>query len=347
MINFKLIVPAVLICSFSYLSLLSFNPKLANQQLIFICLGLILYLTALNFDYRIFKVYHQHLYGLLLTLLILTLLFGKVIKGSSRWIDVGFFRVQPSEFGKVILLFTLAALLANVQGRLVRGKDLLRVTLVILLPSILVLLQPDLGTAAVYLLIFLTLLAVLKVPKYYFVLAFIVFGLLVPNVWPLLKDYQKERVTVFLNPLADPLGAGYNSLQSRIAVGSGQLFGKGFGSGTQSKLRFLPESHTDFIFASFSEEWGLLGVLALLTLYLLLLAELLTVAKSCEDRFGHLFVIGAFGLLFFQTFINISVNVGLLPITGITLPLMSYGGSSMVTTFVLLGIVNNISAKQL
>jgi rod shape determining protein RodA len=206
--------------------------------------------------------------------------------------------------------------------------------------------QPDLGSAAMVMLIFLSMLYITQLRLRYLVIFLVLAGLAMPLLWYVLRDYQKDRLMVFLNPNIDPLGAGYTLIQSKIAIGSGGLFGKGWLSGTQGQLRFLPESHTDFIFASFAEEWGFLGSVILIFLYYFLIREALTIAQRSGDHFAKLLALGIALMLGLQVFVNISMTMGLMPIVGLPLPLMSYGGSSVVVTFIALGILVNIDKRR-
>jgi len=213
-------------------------------------------------------------------------------------------------------------------------------------PVVLVYFQPDLGTAIILLVIWLGIIVAAGIkPLYLFLMAFLGLGTLVP-LWSVLKDYQQKRIISFLNPALDPLGSGYNVLQAQIAVGSGQFWGRGFGRGTQSHLQFLPEHYTDFIFAALSEEWGLIGSVALLLFFAVLLCRVLVVARAARDDFGTLIAVGVFSFLLPQIFINIGMNLGVMPITGIPLPLVSYGGSSLWVTMMALGLVQSVAIRR-
>jgi rod shape determining protein RodA len=214
------------------------------------------------------------------------------------------------------------------------------------IPMGLIVEQPDLGSAIIIFFIFITMLYISGVKLKYIVIFLLIFVLSLPVFWQILRDYQKERILVFLNPNIDPLGAGYTVIQSKIAIGSGGLFGKGWLSGTQSQLRFLPESHTDFVFASFAEEWGLVGSMVLVFLYYLLIRQGIKIALKTHDHFGRLLALGISLMLCVQVFINIAMNLGLAPVVGLPLPLMSYGGSSVLITFISLGILANIGKTR-
>jgi len=270
---------------------------------------------------------------------------GVVTRGAVRWLEIGAQQFQPSEFSKVALILFLASLLRKRCGSVSRKIFLLSLAST-MLPVVLVYFQPDLGTAIILLTIWLGLIiaAGLKPVNLFLMLAGGL-GFLVP-LWSLLKDYQRQRILNFLNPALDPLGGGYNVLQSTIAVGSGQIWGRGFGRGTQSHLQFLPEYHTDFIFASLSEEWGFVGSTLLLLFFAVLLLRILVIAREARDDFGSLLVVGVFSFLLPQVFINTGMNLGLMPITGIPLPLVSYGGSSLWVTMMALGLVQSVAMRR-
>ncbi|OGC50225.1 rod shape-determining protein RodA [candidate division WWE3 bacterium RIFCSPHIGHO2_01_FULL_40_23] len=347
-INFSLLIPSILISSLGIFVLLSLSEGYARQQVAYTVLGILLFFTLSSIDYSMFFPFWKYIFIFMNFLLLLTLIAGKEVRGSLRWITFGSFNFQPSEFAKIILVFLLSYFFSKIAKEKPKLSDFFK-SLALFLPTfLLVFLQPDLGTSIIIVLVYLMVLASSKINKVYFLIGFIIFGIISGPVWNLMKDYQKERIFVFLDPYKDPLGAGYNVLQSQIAVGSGLIFGKGFGHGTQSRLKFLPEYYTDFIFASFSEEWGFMGVILLFVLFGFLLWGILKVMVFSKDRFSFFVCVGVFTIILFQMFINIGMNVGIMPVTGITLPLVSYGGSSMLSTFMGLGFVNAVwkRAKQ-
>lgn len=311
------------------------------RQLLWFGAGALVYLLSSRVGHK--RLFHLSglFYVVLLSLLVLVLVFGRVSGGSSRWLSLGPLNFQPSELGKVVLPLALSAFW---EKRDPRGLGNLFLSIVLAaLPASLVLLQPDLGTALVYAFIWLCVTFARGMPIRY--LAFLFGGGLasLPVFWRfVLKDYQKKRILVFLDPYVDPLGAGYNVIQARIAVGSGGLWGKGFMEGTQSKLRFLPEPHTDFIFSVFAEEFGFFLSALVVLLFFLLLLRLLWVADGARDGFGKLFVVGIFSFLLLQFFENMAMTMGLAPVTGITLPFFSYGGSALLTIFLSLGLVESV-----
>jgi rod shape determining protein RodA len=296
-------------------------------------------------DYRIYVRYSKLVYVVTIIALILPFIFGAVTRGSQRWLQIGPAMLQPSELAKPLLILFFAALFSK-ESAISYRKLSLGITL-ISVPVLLVFKQPDLGTATV---LFLSFLGILFASKVSWKIIFSLLSALVvatPLSWFLAKDYQRQRLLSFLSPLSDPLGSGYHVIQAKVAVGAGQLFGRGLGKGTQSHLRFLPEKHTDFIFASLAEELGFLGSLCVLALFGLLLQRILKIGENSRDQFGFLVCIGVFFLIFCQSFINIGINLGLLPVTGITLPLLSYGGSSLLATTICLGIVQNVAKQSL
>lgn len=346
--DYFLFLSMFLILVFGLVVLLSTNPEAFSRQVIFALTGLLLYVGVSLFDYRWLRNFSSSLYLGMLGLLGLVLLSGVVTRGAVRWLEVGvgqFRQFQPSEFSKIALVLVLATFLQSRGGFLSFKNFLLSVVLTVV-PVVLVYFQPDLGTSIILLTIWLgVIIASGAKPTHLFLMLATGLGLLVP-LWSVLKDYQRQRIIHFLNPVADPLGGGYNVLQSIIAVGSGQIWGRGFGRGTQSHLKFLPESYTDFIFASLSEEWGFVGSLLLVLFFAVLLTRILLVAKNAPDNFGNLIAIGVFSFLLPQVFINVGMNLGIMPITGIPLPLVSYGGSSLWVTMIALGLVQSVAIRR-
>jgi rod shape determining protein RodA len=334
-----MIIPVLLLLTLGIIVIYTSNPTLAIQQFIYSLVGLGLFFILGSFDYRDFKGLIKPLYIIALVFLVATLLLGFETRGSIRWIPLGIFNFQPSEFSKAILILTLANFWSKNEASFLNiGKSLL-FTLPILA---LIFKQPDLGTTLTVAFIWLVTLFAANI-SFFKVLLITLIGLLgAPILWLSLQDYQKQRIYTFLSPTNDPKGEGFHVIQSTIAVGSGELLGRGLGRGTQSRLQFLPEFRTDFIFAFIAEELGFLGSLIVLVLYLLLFYLLIRLLPKVEDKFGELIIIGVIGMLFFQIVINIGMNIGLVPITGITLPLLSYGGSSIITILASLGLVNSV-----
>ncbi|PIU01168.1 MAG: rod shape-determining protein RodA [Bdellovibrionales bacterium CG10_big_fil_rev_8_21_14_0_10_45_34] len=274
--------------------------------------------------------------------------FGHISLGAQRWINFGFFKFQPSETAKLSIIFILSTILARKsQPNGLDFKDLLVPIGVTILPFALTVTQPDLGTAMMLALIAGSLIYFVKVRLRVLVTVVALISVTLPIAWNFaLRDYQKNRVLTFLDPGRDPRGAGYNSIQSRIAVGSGRVLGKGFRQGTQSQLEFLPERHTDFIYSVLSEEHGFVGSLTTVVLFILLLVLALRIATQAKNKLGTLLAVGTAAMVFWHFCINIGMVIGILPIVGIPLPLLSYGGSSMLSTMTALGILSNISLKK-
>lgn len=338
----RLIIPVLLLIFFSLTTLLSINPVFFKGQLISLAVGILFFIFFASLDYRFLKHFMIPLYGVSLVLLALLFLVGTEARGATRWLEMGGFRIQFSEVLKPFLLLSLASWLEKHEERK-NGKVFLLTMLAAGFVSFLVFLEPDLGNAVVYVGVVLLLLFYVGFPLRFFV-GTILLGLLTfPLFWLLLRDYQRDRILTFLNPSLDPQGTSYNTIQAMIAVGSGGFFGRGLGFGTQSQLRFLPERHTDFIFAAIAEQFGFVGAVSVIVLLGLILWRVYVLARDAEDRFGKLFAVSAFCLLILQSFMNIGMNLGLLPIAGVTLPLLSFGGSSLLSTCILLGILSSVS----
>jgi rod shape determining protein RodA len=320
---------------------------LPSRQLIWLGLGTIAMLTAVAFDYHYINRLAYPFYGGMLLLLILVLFVGHSGGGSQRWLNLGFFRLQPSEPAKLAIVLMLAKYLQNNEPpNGFRLRDLW-VPFVLVGPLIvLTLVQPDLGTAIILGIVFLSMILVggLRLRSF---LCLVGTGLaFLPIGWHFLKPYQRARILTFLDPDRDPLGAGYHVIQSKIAVGSGGLFGKGYLHGTQNRLDFLPAQHTDFIFAVFSEEWGLVGCLILLLLYFALMVYSLRLIERVKDRFGGLLIFGMIAIFFWHVVINIAMVVGVMPVVGVPLPMVSYGGSSLASMMFALGVMINVSMRR-
>lgn len=316
------------------------------RQLIFTVVGLGVIVVVTRVDYRIVGSLHWYLYAIGLLLLVAVQLFGQTVRGTTGWFVIGEFQFQPVELIKPIMAVVLAKWLSQRTAQWRSGRILLGSGALMAAPVGLVLLQPDFGSAVVLMAMWLGLMLWLPLPRRWTVgmgvagLALAVFGWLF-----LLQPYQQERILTFIDPGRDPLGSGYNVRQAVTAVGSGQIFGRGLGLGPQSQLNFLPERHTDFIFASISEELGLLGSLAIVGLFGLLLWRTGIIVRASRDPFGALmgFSIGAW--LFVQTAINILMNIGLFPVTGLPLPFLSYGGSSLLAGCIAIGLLENVALR--
>jgi rod shape determining protein RodA len=344
-LDWQLLLPVLIIFLLGLACLGSISPSLAVSQLLFFLIGAGMFFLFSQLHYSA----HQGLtqvYALgIVIFLLLPFIFGMVTRGSIRWLQLGPLTLQPSELIKPFLILGFAGFLCQ-PNRFSQGTKLLVYFLCLLLPAFLIFKQPDLGSTLVVIAIWFFLLLAAEFPWKYLLTFFLLLLLSLPLIWKILAPYQQQRIFTFLNPYADPQGAGYHLLQSIIAIGSGGLWGRGLGRGVQSQLRFLPESHSDFIFASLAEELGFLGAICLILVYFLLLKRILEIAKNAPDRFSQFISLGVFAMLFFQATVNIAMNLGLLPITGVTLPLVSSGGSSLLATMISLGIIHNISLNS-
>lgn len=336
----------VLLSTFGLLVLYSLSPEAAKEQLLFFGVGLVLYFIAASLDYHYFVSFSLILYIFILILVAATHFLGVTAFGSSRWLSVSGINLQPSELSKLAVILALASFLSSARYRANSFISYLSSALIVLLPAVVVFLQPDLGTALVIIAIWVGMVFTAGVNSRLLMASLGSLIILAFPFWLVLKDYQRSRFLSFFSPTSDPLGAGYNVIQSIIAVGSGGIFGRGFGRGTQSHLKFLPARHTDFIFASLSEEWGLIGGLILLFLFIFLAYRIIRILSQAPDNLGLLIASGVLTMLFFQTTVNIGMNLGLMPITGIPLPLISSGGSSLVMTLFCLGLVQSIALRR-
>ena len=314
-----------------------------KKQIIWLILSVILFLVFSLINYKFFMNISFILYLFLLFILALLIFFGKNIAGTRSWIGIGGMGIQPSEFGKIITILLIAKIFNNYYKEGLNIFDFSKAAIIISLPAFLIVLGNDMGTALTYFFILLTLIFILNVKKSLLVILIIGTILFSLGSWNfVLKDYQKKRIKIFLHPQSDPLGVGYHTIQSKITIGSGGITGKGYLKGTQKKLGFLPAQHTDFILSVYSEEFGFLGIIILLSLYTYLFYILFRTAYISED-IGTLLLVGLIlGQIFFQFLINILVSLGKLPVAGITLPLFSYGGSSLLTVYSLLGIAESV-----
>lgn len=325
----------------------AFFRNLYIKQIYWILYGLVAMLIALMIDYRVLSRYAYVIYGITALALVYVLINGVVASGAKRWIYVGSVSIQVSEFAKIALIIALAKFFESgkMQGEY-SLKDLWIPTLLTGIIGMLIVVQPDLGTAIMIFLTFLVFITAIETKGKFITRLFGTGILLAPLLWFFLKDYQKRRVMTLFNPEMDPLGAGYHSIQSKIAIGSGGFWGKGLFMGTQSRLNFLPEKHTDFIFSVFAEETGFIGVVILLSLYLFIILKGLNIAFRATDRFGLFLALGIISSIAFYILFNIGMTIGLFPITGLPLPLLSYGGSSLITTFFALGLLLNIEMRR-
>jgi len=317
-----------------------------QRQGLFAILNGALAVFLMNFDYKMLQRYGNRLYIFNIIMLLAVMFLGHSALGAQRWIQLGPITLQPSEFSKLIMIVSLAAMLEDKMGKLNNLHDLLPVAAYVGLPFLLVMKQPDLGTSLVFMAIFLGMIFACGVNLRLLGSIFGVFVACMPILWHFLKDYQKMRIMVFMDPNVDPLGSGYHIIQSKIAIGSGMLFGKGLFGGTQSQLNFLPENHTDFIFAVVGEELGFIGAAFLLVLYLIVLWRGVKIARDASDTFGMLLAVGITSMLAFHVLVNVGMTTGIMPVTGIPLPLMSYGVSSLTTNIMSIAILLNIHMRK-
>ncbi len=400
------VIGALLVYSATHIHTTGPLAHVARNQLIWVFMGIALLLLVVSIPTRLYFSFAYVAYGLSCILLVAVLFAGIVSKGAGRWIQVGGFRVQPSEFAKIGLLLALARLLSERRVSLMRPSSFVAPGLLILFPFALVLKQPDLGTALVFsamslpmfywagltlrevfLLIapiislvlsgiplvhsytqqsslgfagavpwgvfFIVVCVVLYFTQLPIVLraalaaANLVTATITTVIWnEVLKDYQKSRIISFIDPQSDPMGAGYQVIQSKVAIGSGSIFGKGYLQGTQTRLSFLPEQHTDFIFSVLGEQFGLVGCAVVLMLFLLLLIRGYLATRTNRNRFSNLLAVGSVSILAFHIFVNVAMTLGMMPVTGVPLPFLSYGGSFTVTVAILLGFLINVRASN-
>ncbi len=337
--NLPIVLSTALLLSISILVIYSSSQVLALQQFIYAVIGFILYLFLSQFDYKSLSNFTIPSYFIVVVALLFVFILGIETRGSTRWITIGSVNIQPSEFAKPIIILLLAHFWSRNSPT---WRNIAKSLLIIAPAAGLIFKQPDLGTFLSIMAIWGGMLFAARISFKKILLLVLVGAVILPISWSFLHDYQRQRITSFLSPNSDPLGVGYNIIQSTIAVGSGQLMGRGLGQGTQSRLQFLPEFRTDFIFASITEELGFVGAGLILLIYFFLLGYCLKLAGKAFDGFGFLIVFGVVSMLFFQIIVNVGMNIGVFPITGITLPLISYGGSSLIATFISLGLVASV-----
>lgn len=338
-----------LVALYSAVSAGVFTPEkvLFKKQIIWYCCGLVAMVTCFLIDYKTFERYAHIIFLGSVIALICVLFFGKMGGGSKRWLVFGPISVQPSEMVKITVILILSKHYAKIASSRGLGiKELLIPVCLTGIPFLLIVIQPDLGTAMVIALIAGSMTLFVKIERRSFFWLMTTCTLAVPLVWFFLKGYQKQRILTFLNPDRDPLGAGYHIIQSKIAIGSGMMSGKGFLQGTQNALSFLPEQHTDFIFSVLAEEWGVVGGMLVLMVFLLIILWGLSIAGRCRDPFGTILSVGVTLMLAWQVVINIGMVMGLMPVVGVTLPFISYGGSSIITMMIGMGLLLNVSMRR-
>ena len=316
------------------------------RQALWFAVGLFGLLTAAFFNYRTLARFAYPIFGVLLALLLLVSVAGEVGRGAQRWLRLGGWAFQPSEFMKLALIVVLARYFEDRKERLGDPRLSVIPAVMALAPMVLILRQPDLGTAALLSLLTLSVLLVVGLRVKHLLVLTVSGAALAPLLWSFLRDYQRRRVLVFLYPELDPSGAGYHIAQSKIAVGSGEFFGKGLNAASQSQLHFLPASHTDFILAMLAEQWGFIGCLVILLLYYVLITRGLEIATEAKDIFGALMAFGITAMIAVQLVVNVGMVVGIMPVVGVPLPLLSYGGSSLVVTCLGIGLVMSVHMRR-
>lgn len=313
-----------------------------KKQLLAVIIGVGLMFFFAFFDYRAMNFFSTKLYFVTILGLLLVIFMGTTIRGTTGWVGLGAFHVQPVEPAKLALVIFLASFFSKKKSQL---SIIVRITasvMLIFFPVFLIIQQPDLGSSLIIIASWAVMLSISGITGKNLVLLFLIGTAIVGSSWFLLRDYQKERMINFVNPYNDPRGSGYNAIQSMVAVGSGGLWGKGLGHGSQSQLNFLPEKHTDFIFAVVAEELGFFGATVVLALLGIVFYRIKEIAKSAKDNFGYLLALGILVMLFVQTSINVGMNIGMMPVTGVPLPFLSYGGSSLVVVLSAIGIVQSV-----
>ncbi|MBF0343119.1 MAG: rod shape-determining protein RodA [Nitrospirae bacterium] len=329
----------------------SHQPSYYIKQLLWIVIGIVCVFAVVLYDYLWLKNFAYVLYIFGIVMLVLVLMVGRSGLGAQRWFDVGIFSFQPSELFRVILIVAIGKYLSSVKGQLTKWPLGFSAIIFGLLPFILIIKQPHLGTGLILLMTYFFMALSKKIERRIIitlvVLAVMVAPLLIKPMWNSLKDYQKKRIVAFIDPSRDPRGIGYQIEQSKITIGAGMIFGRGYLKGTQGPLKFLPEKHTDFIFSVFAEEWGFAGSIFIFALYLLLFMRGIDTAMKAKDDFARHVAIGITFMLFLYFLINIGMVIGVMPVVGVPIPLMSYGGTSIVTNYIAVGILINIRMRRL
>jgi rod shape determining protein RodA len=352
-LDWVMVVSVVLLCTMGLMSIYSTSfakdKTFFYKQLGFVILGLFLLVFFAFLDYRLFRNHPAFLiiiYIATVLLLVAVFVFGKTTRGAVSWFRFGPFNFEPVELTKLVMILILSQYFSLRHIELYRIRHIVASGIYVGIPALLVFFQPDLGSAMVLVFLWIGTMIIAGIKIRHLLILFLMGAIIFSIAWfGILKPYQKNRIVSFVNPYLDPLGGSYQRIQSVIAVGAGKLLGRGLGQGSQSQLNFLPEQHTDFIFAAIAEEWGFVGVCLVFVFYLLLLWRIVKTALSANNNFSRLFCIGVAIVLIFQIFVNIGMNLGLLPIAGISLPFLSYGGSNLLINFVMLGIIQSIRLK--
>ncbi|MCK9379344.1 MAG: rod shape-determining protein RodA [Candidatus Moranbacteria bacterium] len=352
-IDWILIVASFLLLTLGLLSLYSISTagqgtdsNIFSKQVLFFVIGLVAMIFFANADYHYLRSYSNVIYFLTLGVLLAVIFLGVSIRGTSGWIGVGPFHIQPVEISKISLIIFLASFFSAKKMELGEISRIIASLILALIMIFFVIKQPDFGSAMILSGIWLGMVLLSGISKKNLFILFLLGVFVAGAGWFFLAPYQKERLANLFDPQADPQGSGYNVLQSIVAVGSGGMTGKGIGHGSQSQLNFLPEKHTDFIFAVIVEELGVFGAFLVLFLFGVIFYRIKKIAEKSRDNFGYLVAVGIMIMIFLQILINIGMNIGIMPVTGIPLPFLSYGGSSLVSMFIALGILINIQSKE-
>jgi len=324
------------------LGLLNFKKQLGSAVL-----GLVLMFFFASYDYRVLNSLSTKLYFIMIAILGLVVIAGATVKGHTGWLGVGIYRFQPVEIAKLILIIFIASFFSKKKTEFSSTVRMFVSVILVGIPVFLILKQPDLGSTVIVLGLWIVMLMLSEVRKRDILILAAIGFLAIFSGQFFLKGYQKDRIVNFVKPGSDPQGSGYNVIQATIAVGSGGIYGKGLGHGSQSQLNFLPEKNTDFIFAVIAEEMGLVGSLVVIVLFGVIFWRIKEAARMSRDNFGYLLAVGVAAMIFFQFFVNIGMNIGVMPVAGVPLPLLSYGGTSLVVTMASIGIVQSIYARRI
>ncbi|MDD3480610.1 MAG: rod shape-determining protein RodA [Patescibacteria group bacterium] len=345
--DWLLFASTILLCALGLAVLYSATTEytlgsIAVKQTINMGIGIIALLLFSRLDYRLFKSYSGIMYLATILMLLAVPVFGFEVNEAQSWIDLGFFQFQPSVLALLFMIIILAKYFAEHYEDMGKIREIIKSGIYMAIPTALVALQPDFGTAFTFVFVWGVMILASNAKRIYLLVLGILGLASIPALWIFLADYQKDRLTTFLNPTADPMGAGWNVNQAMIAIGSGQMWGRGLGHGTQSQLNFIPEKETDFVFASLAEEMGFIGVTVLLTLFLVLFYRGIKIAVLARDFFGTYLAIGLLAMLFVHVIVNVGMNMGLMPVTGIPLPFISAGGTAIIVNLVAIGILESI-----
>jgi rod shape determining protein RodA len=343
-IDWRLGIPALILTLLGLVTIYSISPILFSSQFVGFVLSIFAFFVFSQLNYRSLAPWYVIIYILSIITLAIVLLVGIESKGAVRWLEVFGVRLQLSETFKPFLAIAMSAFLIRAGTPTV--KTFFKVFLLLLPVALLINFQPDLGNAMIYAIVVVLTLITYGFPLLWFFLSAIPLLIASPILWQFLRPYQKNRILTFISPGSDPLGTSYNAIQAMIAVGSGMFFGRGLGQGTQSVLRFLPERHTDFIFATFTEAFGFVGAGLIVVCFTILAWRMFEIFQRTEDPFGRIFTAAAFYLILVQFFVNVGMNVGIVPIVGVTLPFMSFGSNSLIANAILLGLVSSVSSTH-